>query len=256
MSSRYTVTPLLLGEFTAFPLRHFLDGAPEDEVVSAPCLGWLARGSGGEVVVVDTGLGDPSDPAAGLHYPFTRDPGQRIDAALRTAGVDPAEVTTVVFSHLHFDHCADGDLLPNARFFVQADELRYAVAPGPHGRAYDCGHVGVRPAWLNVFDRIETLEGDVELLPGVQVIHTPGHSPGSMSVSFDTRNGRYAVAGDLVNRLENWSGDGRRRHVPPGFHTDREECERSLARLESFADVVLASHDHRMLEHHSYPPAS
>jgi N-acyl homoserine lactone hydrolase len=256
VSSYYTITPLLLGEFTAFPLKHFLEGAPDDEIVTAPCLGWLARGTGGEMVVVDTGMGDPGGPAGALHYPFTRSPEQRIDKALISAGVDPAEISAVVFSHLHFDHCADGEFLPNARFFVQAEELRYAVVPGGHGRAYDCGHAGVLPAWLRVFDRIEVLDGDVELMPGVNVIHTPGHSPGSTSVSFNTRRGRYAVAGDMVNRVENWMGDHDRRHINPGLYTDRDQCERSLARLETFADVVLASHDHRMLEHDSYPPAA
>lgn len=254
MPVHYRIRPLLLGQFTRFPLKHFLEGAPDKQTVAAPCLGWLAYGSNGEIIVVDTGPGDPSGQAAILHHEFTRSPEQRIDRAIEAVGTDPGDVGTVVFSHLHFDHCADAELLPNARFVVHKDELRYAVAPrSEHASAYDCGLVGVQPAWLRIFDRLEIIERDADVLPGASIIHTPGHSPGSLSVCFDTKAGRYAVAGDLVNRQENWQGNSTRRHILPGFISDRHACEASMRKLDRSADTVLASHDERSLDHSMYP---
>ena len=252
--SYFTLQPLVVGVFPSFKLANFIHGAAPEEFAPAPCLAWLARGDKGELIVVDTGPGDPNGPAAHLHTPHTRDHDQRIDVALQKAGVDPAEVATAIFTHLHFDHCADLNLLPNAELYVQRSELQYAVAPPmTNSIAYDWGRRGITPTWLQGFDRLRPLDGDTELVDGVNVLHTPGHSPGSTSIVFRTRVGRYAIAGDLVNRVENWEGDAENRHLAPGFHTNLEQCFSSYAKLESAADVVLASHDFRTLDRSSYP---
>ncbi|GAA5148284.1 hypothetical protein GCM10025768_09730 [Microbacterium pseudoresistens] len=252
MSNYYTLQPLVVGTFTAIPLSHFRSDAPKDATVAAPCISWLARGDDGDLIVVDTGPGDPAGDAAKIHYPFTRGPGQRIDEALRVVGVDPEDVSTVILTHLHFDHCADGELLPSARFYVQRSELEYAERPDARQeRAYDLGHDGIRPAWWKIRDRISVIDGEHELTPGCTILHTPGHTPGSASAVFRRQDGvRVAIAGDLISRMENWSNE-RGDHIPPGLVTSLADCAASWRALKHAADVVLASHDERMLDLHS-----
>ncbi len=246
MPTTFTVTPLVVGRFRKFPLSHFLRGWPTAETVEAPCLAWLIQGDDGSLVLIDSGPGDPSAGSAQYHARFTRTPDQRIDRALQAIGVDPVLLTTVILTHLHYDHCADLDTLPNARIYVQRAELEYAVTPREqHATAYDCGHDGIIPQWMNVFDRIHVIEGDNELTPGITLLHTPGHSPGSMSVVVTTAQGRLALAGDLISRVENWRGNGIDRPILPGYFTDLDACRESLARLATAADAIVPAHDDR-----------
>ena len=246
MPTTFSLVPLVVGRFTEFPLRHFLHGWPTAETVEAPCLAWLIQGDDGSVILVDSGPGDPSARSAQYHARFTRTANQRIDHALQGIDVDPELLTTVILTHLHYDHCADLDRLPNARIYVQKSELEYAVSPRQeHASAYDCGHVGIVPQWMRVFDRIQVVDGAHKLNHGVELLHTPGHSPGSMSVVVTTAQGRLAIAGDLISRVENWRGDGINKPIPPGFFTDLGACHESIVKLAVAADAVLAAHDDR-----------
>jgi len=245
MSTTYVLSPLIVGVFPAFPVDRFVHGSLDSTAVQAPCIAWLATGSDGSKVLVDTGPPVPTPLTAAFHMPLVVRPEHRIDRAMRAAGVDPNDIQTVIFTHLHYDHCAHGELLPNARFLVQQNELRHAVLPNQDQRgAYEVGYPGVIPAWMTVFDRMSPVDGTVEVAAGCTMLHLPGHTPGSAGVVFDTAVGRVAVAGDLINRLENWSGpDGG--HAPPALFTDLTACGTSLTVLERTADHVLASHDFR-----------
>lgn len=254
MSSYFTLEPLVVGVFPSFPLARFLHGWDPDESVKAPCLSWLARSDSGDVVLVDTGPSVPNTESRRLHVGLEVNPEHRIDAALQAKGIGPEEVTAVIFTHLHFDHCAYGEFLPEARFFVQRKEIQHAVTPDKRQRGgYEAGIKGLFPAWMRAFDRIEVVDGDTEVVPGAGIVSIPGHTPGSAGAVFNTKRGRYAVVGDLVNQVENWQGARGAKHVAPTAHTTIEDCMQSFAKLEREADVVLASHDFRMLERDSYP---
>jgi N-acyl homoserine lactone hydrolase len=247
MAEYFTLEPLVVGMFPAFPLAKFLHGFEGADTVAAPCISWLARGSEGSLVLVDTGPPQPTPETAAFHVGLQVDPEYHIDAALQGAGVSPEEITIVVFSHLHFDHCAHGEFLPNARFLVQRSELAYAVVPEPrHRSGYEVGYRKVFPAWMKAFDRFATVEGHVEVTDGCMMLHLPGHSPGSAGAVFRTRAGHVAVVGDLVNQIENWAAPGGG-HIAPSLHSDLAACKQSFRVLEKEADIVLASHDARML---------
>ncbi|MET4783503.1 N-acyl homoserine lactonase family protein [Glaciihabitans sp. UYNi722] len=247
MAVTYELTPLITGWFTAFPVDKFVLGWPRTEAVRAPCIAWLGRGSDGSNVLVDTGPAAPTFTTAAIHFPLEVRPEHRIDRAIRAAGVDPDSIIDVVLSHLHYDHSGNGEHLVNARFWVQEEEVRYAIAPDTqHLGGYEVGFDGVIPAWLGIFDRLHRVAGDIEVASGCTVLHLPGHSPGSAGVVFETVHGRVAVAGDLVSRLENWTALGGG-HAACTLNSDEEECASSFQRLENSADFVLASHDLRGL---------
>lgn len=251
MSEYFTLTPLLVGKFVSFPLKRFLFGHKGEEVVQAPCISWLAQGSKGESILVDTGPAEPTGVTSTFHSSLEVRHEHRIDVVLRAIGIDPAEITRVVFTHLHFDHCSYADYLPNARIYVQKTELCYAVAPrDEHRRGYEVGYRSVIPSWMSCFDKMEAIEGDIEIIPGFSILSLPGHTPGSSGAVFNTKRGKFAVAGDLVNQVENWGTNSD--HILPALHFDAQECHRSFLRLELETDFVLASHDYRMFDQDVY----
>jgi glyoxylase-like metal-dependent hydrolase (beta-lactamase superfamily II) len=168
---------------------------------------------------------------------ITRAPSQELAAALASAGARPEEITTVVLTHLHYDHAGNNQLFPKARFFVQREELRYALAPTSFdATAYFAPSLGITPDYLGT--KFELLDGDAEIADGVRVITTPGHTPGHQSVIVDTAGGRYCIAGDAVMWYENME-----KRIPPGIHTSMIECMASLERIAREAEHVLPGHE-------------
>jgi glyoxylase-like metal-dependent hydrolase (beta-lactamase superfamily II) len=173
---------------------------------------------------------------------ITRTPAQELPAGLASAGARPEEITTVILTHLHYDHAGNNRLFPKARFFVQREELRYALAPTAFdASAYFAPSLGIIPDYLGT--KFELLDGDAEIADGVRVITTPGHTPGHQSVVVDTAAGRYCIAGDAVMWYENME-----KRIPPGIHTSMIECMASLERIAREADHVLPGHDPKLFE--------
>jgi glyoxylase-like metal-dependent hydrolase (beta-lactamase superfamily II) len=168
---------------------------------------------------------------------IARGPSQELSAALTSAGVRPEDISIVIQTHLHYDHAGNNRLFPNARFFVQREELRYALAPTTFdASAYFAPSLGITPDYLGT--KFELLDGDAEIVEGVRVIATPGHTPGHQSVLVNTANGRYCIAGDAVMQYENLE-----KRIPPGVHTSMIDCMASLKRIAREADHVLPGHE-------------
>jgi glyoxylase-like metal-dependent hydrolase (beta-lactamase superfamily II) len=85
--------------------------------------------------------------------------------------------------------------------------------------------------------RYVPVTADQELYPGIVLVHTPGHTPGTMSVFVDAER-KYAIVGDAIPTLENV-----RRWVPPGIVSDGDAALRSMKKIVAFADVVIPGHD-------------
>ncbi len=131
--------------------------------------------------------------------------------SLGRIGIEPEEVGIVVNTHLHHDHCANNDLFREA-------ELMAHAAEGP-GRGY------------------RRVEEGTEISPGVRIVHTPGHSRGSISVFVEAEL-RYAVCGDALPTRDNYL-----KWVPPGLNYDSSLALESMKRIVEFADFVVPGHD-------------
>jgi len=100
----------------------------------------------------------------------------------------PRDVVCVINTHLHFDHCGGNRLFAGTPIYVQRREREAA-------RTEDY----TIPEWVEFEGATYVqLEGEHEVLPGVRVVPTPGHSPGHQSVLIETDAGLAVVAGDVA----------------------------------------------------------
>jgi glyoxylase-like metal-dependent hydrolase (beta-lactamase superfamily II) len=218
-----------------------------DRIYDAPMIMFAVVG-GEHPVLVDTGTPAPEVVHQHHSYNFTRSEDEAPLVQLERAGIDPEDVRTVVFTHLHWDHCGNSELFPNARFVVQARELAYAMDPLPPNRAAYERTATANPPWLGVLGRIQTVDGAVEVEPGISTVPLPGHTPGSQGVLVETDAGRFLIAGDCIGLYENWTGDGTLAHIPSGSFTNLHEYMDSFARIEQLGCEVIPSHDPKVLE--------
>lgn len=150
-------------------------GAPRVE----PCLGYLVFHAGG-VLLIDTGMG--SHPEVDAHYRPRRVP---LVAALTAGGASLADVRQVVNCHLHFDHCGGNPELVGRPIFTQRVELEAARGP-----EYTLPELIDTPG-----TSYEILDGPTEILEGIHVVPTAGHTPGHQSVVVHRPDGTVVVAG-------------------------------------------------------------
>ena len=131
-----------------------------------PVHGFVVTHPGG-AVLVDTGVGGPQQV---LHD--WRVVNTSVADALAGLDMSPADIDLVINTHLHFDHCGQNAVFKHAPFYVQRAEL--ARMRREAGELYD---------WFGFMDaRFELLDGDAEVLPGLEVIATPGHTVGHQCV--------------------------------------------------------------------------
>lgn len=117
----------------------------------------------------------------------------------------PDNIDIVVCTHLHWDHCYNNDLFKNAKIIVQEDEIRYAIAPLPkHALFYGSQLPKMRPPWLKAIEKIELIDGDMEIPPGFRIVKIPSHALGSQDVNVKTAKWNYFIAGDFCPLFENW----------------------------------------------------
>ncbi len=220
--------------------------------IVVPILAWYVEGADA-CLLVDTAAPPPPEAPPSLH-PYEQPPEQHLIKQLASLGLRPEDVEIVILTHLHWDHCLNAHLFPKARFVVQRAELRYAAAPLPiHYRPYGGRWPGAR-AFLPPEATVQVIEGDQCITKGVSVLHLPGHTPGIQGVAVETDAGVHLIAGDNVPLYDNWQGDPPMLpHIPSTLHVNLEDYFASFAKMERVADVVLPSHDRRVLAHPSWP---
>ena len=198
-------------------------------------------------VLIETGIGERLDEKNRAMRVYL---GTPIAPALRAASFEPETVDLVAMSHLHFDHAgglllADGSrAFPRARIVAQRSE--WEIALGANSRlvaSYDQPELRLVADW----GAEGWTEGDRELLPGVSVIRTGGHSGGHQAIVIrGTGPGARTLAffGDLCMRP--WSANPRWVTAFDDFPLDSVEVKGELFRRAVEEDWLVAlSHEAR-----------
>jgi len=177
--------------------------SPPDErnriLLSMKCL--LIR-VGKELILVETGAGEKWDEKRRAIYAI--ETGNRLLDQLAARGVKPEDVTLVINTHLHFDHCgwntrivngASVPTFPNARYFVQRGEIEHARQPTERDRA---SYFPENYEPMEKSGQWTLLDGDAEIVPGVSVVLLPGHTQHLQGVKLQSGGKSALFLTDLV----------------------------------------------------------
>ncbi len=160
------------------------------------------------LVLIDTGSGNKETPKFHDIYAIENrgaDGRTALEDGIRAAGFSPDDVKLVINTHLHFDHAGGnswraptGEVLPtfpNARYVVQAGERAYAEQPNERTTASY-----FPPNWAPIVaaDRLDVVSGAREIVPGISVRPTPGHTPHHQSVLVRSAGETLCFLGDVV----------------------------------------------------------
>jgi N-acyl homoserine lactone hydrolase len=183
---------------------------------ATPVHGFVVTHPGG-AVLVDTGVGGPPRLVSDWRVVNTT-----AADALATLDLTPADISLVINTHLHFDHCGQNAVFPHAAFYVQRAE-----------RDRSLREERVLFDWFGFMNaRFELLDGDTEILPGLNVITTPGHTSGHQSVLVQTGAGAEVLIGDAAYTPWEYADPGDAR-LPPGQAADVTSWRESLHRIHS-----------------------
>ena len=183
-----------------------------------PVHGFVVTHPGG-AVLVDTGCGGPDE-----WLNDWRVVNRSVADALAELDMTPADVGLVINTHLHFDHCGQNAVFSHAACHVQRTELDRAKREARE--LYD---------WFGFMDaRWELLDGDTEILPGLSVVTTPGHTVGHQCVVVSSADGQDLLVGDAAYTPRQFAGPPDA-DLPPGQAADPVAWRGSLGRIKSLA---------------------
>lgn len=249
----YKIYPLKVGEFYLDHSSVCYATNPGHKVL-CPVLSFLIQGEG-ENILVDTGCCD-EETARKEHIPVKIQSDETLESVLAQHGVHPEDIHKIVLTHLHWDHCYHNDLFPDAVFYVQKREVEFAEDPLPcQCKAYEKLAPGAEPLWWEKSrEQFKIIDGDMTLCEGVELLLMPGHTPGSMSVLVDTAEGKYLIAGDLIQSNLVFETLICGLPKPSGVHTHLDQYYDSLRRAMSLGAEILPAHEMAVLDHSVYPP--
>jgi len=184
-----------------------------------PVHGFVVSFPGG-AALVDTGVGGPQ-----RWLDDWRVVNRSVADALDEIGMTPGDIGLVINTHLHFDHCGQNAVFKHAAFYLQRAELIRARRESPQ-----------LADWFDFMNaRFELLDGDAEVLPGLEVIATPGHTVGHQCVLVESADGQSDVLiGDAAYTPRQYR-DPDSDDLPDGQASDLAAWRASVARIRAVA---------------------
>lgn len=165
----------------------------------------------------------------------TAGPAKRVflKERLRNLEISEKEIDILIFTHFHYDHVYNYDYFPNAKIvmskvegeWVEGNTESYAIPPHYYS--------AIREKRI-----IEFVDREQEILPGISILMTPGHTPGSISVLLNGRGMENTiVAGDAVKNI----AELRNGVINGGWNS--MIGQESIKKIRSIAQIVIPGHD-------------
>lgn len=243
----HVIKPLMLAKTNAEkgPMTYLsYPGVP----IMRPYVFWYVRADDKNILI------DSAIEAQDYHnyHPGFKDlpfePIQSFEEALAKVGCAPEDIDMVIQTHLHMDHVYNTLKCKNAAVLVQEDELKFALDPHP------VMQVMYPHDMLKKMD-FETMKGDQTIVPGIEVMLLPGHTPGCQGVAVDTAEGKAIITG-CCSIMENFTPpeDVKDKVSPfatypviaPGIHSDPFQAYDSALKIKQLADIIIPAHDPEM----------
>jgi N-acyl homoserine lactone hydrolase len=185
-----------------------------------PVHGFVVTHPGG-AMLVDTGVGGPQHVLDDW-----RVVNRSVADALAELDMTPGDIDLVVNTHLHFDHCGQNAVFKHAPCYVQRSELLRSKRESPE--LYE---------WFEFASaRFELLDGDAEIVPGVSVMATPGHTVGHqcvvVSAGSDSDSGADVLIGDAAYTPAVYLDPALSSRIP-GQAADPDAWQESLSRVRA-----------------------
>ncbi len=237
--SLYKIHPIVLGtKVFDKGMMTYQHGYGTSYVI--PIYSWYLEG-GGKNILVDTGEMMPIQ---------SKDREQKINGriynfeeGLGRWGLKPEDIDIVIHTHLHNDHCENDYKCTNALFYIHENELIRLHNPHPLDFRY------VEEYLEDIEERGQILEvhEDMEILPGIRVIHTPAHTEGGLTVSVQTEKGIAAITGFCVI-MENFfpPKDIRAMEmevIPPGTLCNACKAYDIVLKVRDMAEILIPLHE-------------
>jgi len=236
---QYEIYAIRYATLPAFDVADLVAGADPARKLDIAMMIWLVRGNGHNILV-DSGF---------YHDRFFKDwhvnDFIKPSDALKPLGVKPEEITDIIISHMHWDHSDGMDLFPNARVWIQKDELQYYA-----GEAWQTkqAHDGIDAddvltlVKLDTLGRVGLVNGDAqEILPGITCYTGGRHTYASQYVGVSTKAGIVILASDNMYLYENLE-----KHVPIAATLDAASNLRAQDRMKQLAanpSLIIPGHD-------------
>ena len=242
MSDFYEIHAIRYGHLERNAAANFIGGDEHDGPMPLDYFVWAIVGAD-RTYLLDTGF----DAATGRRR--GRALVRPVGKGLAIVCIDPAAVTDVIVSHMHFDHAGNAGLFPNARYHLQESELHFCTGRcmcHPVLRhAYDVEDVNTMVR--RVFEgRVAFQDGDGEIAPGLTVHRVGGHTGGLQVTRVRTRRGWVVLGSDAAHFYANVQ-QGR---PCPIVHNVAEMLE-GFARMRALAsspDHIVPGHDPLVLD--------
>ena len=236
----YSIQAIRYASSPGVPASELVVDGPKDVKIDIAMVVWLIRG-GGHTILFDSGFHRDTF----LKY-FPMTDYLRPDEAVKTAGVNPEEVTDIVISHAHWDHIGGIDLFPKANIWIQKEEYRYYTMEAwqPGGQ-----HGGIDPEdvkallQLNTEGRVHLVDGDnVEIFPGIRAYTGARHTYASQYLRVDG-NPTFVLASDNCYFYLNLSSHLASTTFSDADHAANIAAQSRMIDLAGSVDRVVPGHD-------------
>ena len=172
-------------------------------------------------------------------FPHYYGDGQVLEHQLSLAGYKPTDITDVILSHLHWDHCGNLNLFDHADIYFNPSELKSNPNIPPD--------ISIKKPHL--------IEEDLEFLSGIQVITLPGHTVGVLGIVVHLKkDGTLIFPSDAIYARDNYGPPARLGGTVYDSLSYFESIEKVRILEEKYGAIVMYSHDMEFFETMKKPP--
>jgi len=152
---------------------------------------------------------------------------------LKKLNISTSDIDIVILTHLNWDHCLNVDLFDSAEIILGEEELKKGTLSGIKD--------GISDKFKEVLKKMDLMliNEDYELSNNIQIITTPGHTPGHISVLALDGVKKIIIAGDALPNLRAYD-----RGIPDLIFYDLEQAKKSIIKIKNLKpDTIYPGHD-------------